>query len=87
MTSPSPARDPRGRPGKGDRRDLLSLPSEVDYVLPTDPEAPSRTRSHGNQRGVLLSNDGRAGRPGSSGPAGSVLMSSSSDQIASVSPA
>jgi hypothetical protein len=30
---------PRGRPGKGDRRDLLSLHSEVDYVLPTDPEA------------------------------------------------
>ena len=40
---------------------------EVDYVLPADPEAPSRTRSHGNQRGVLLSSDGRAGRPGSSG--------------------
>ena len=43
MTSPSPARDPRGRPGKGDRRDLLSLHSEADYVLPADPEAPSRT--------------------------------------------
>jgi hypothetical protein len=67
MTSPSPADDPRGRPGQGDRRDLLSLHSEVDYVLPADPEAPSRTRSHGNQRGVLLSSDGRAGRPGSSG--------------------
>jgi hypothetical protein len=53
--------------GQGDRRDLLSLPSEADYVLPADPEAPSRTRSHGNQRGVLLPSDGRAGRPGSPG--------------------
>ena|ERR1700750_1736132 len=55
MTSPSPARDPHGMPAREIAVSCFCLHSEMDYVLPADPEAPSRTRSHGNQRGVLLS--------------------------------
>ena len=53
MTSPSPARDPHGMPAREIAVSCFCLHSEMDYVLPADPEAPSR--SHGNQRGVLLS--------------------------------
>jgi hypothetical protein len=47
-------------------RSVISRCSRWTCVMPADPEAPSRTGSRGNQRGVLLSSDGRAGRPGSS---------------------
>src|SRR5580692_11044416 len=41
MTSPSPACDPRGRPTREIAGVLLPDLTEVDYVLPADPEAPS----------------------------------------------
>src|SRR5580704_11797122 len=41
MTSPSPACDPRGRPTREIAGVLLPDQTEVDYVLPADPEAPS----------------------------------------------
>src|SRR6185369_1847305 len=40
-------------------RSVISRCSRWTCVLPADPEAPSRTRSRGNQRGVLLSSAGR----------------------------
>src|SRR6201989_1997502 len=55
MTSPSRARDPRGWPGKEDRRDLLSFALR-DGLCPA--RGPGGALSHPqprHQRGVLLS--------------------------------
>src|SRR5260370_13370158 len=46
MTSPSPACDPRGRPTREIAGVLLPDQTEVDYVLPADPEAPSDAYRH-----------------------------------------
>jgi hypothetical protein len=57
MTSPSPACDPRGRPGR-EIAVICCLTTEVDYVLPADPEAPSRTCCHRNHLAVVVSSPG-----------------------------
>jgi len=49
MTSPSPACGPRGKPTREIAGVLLPDQTEVDYVLPANPEAPSHTHRESYQ--------------------------------------